>query len=274
MQLLLVFGLLPFAGLHTAAAQATSRQDASVQDVSLNRPATAGETAKASDEAKEGADAAGRGLLVHGHWVIEIQRKDGTVRDRREFENSYVGGGFVGFVLGGAQTNIDPAIIFFSATNTSSSYCNGANSNQCALFASTSYGHGSADSNVFGCPVIATGASCFTGLTSTLTQSAQNGPYTSWVLNGTVTAKGSGTFDTVGTTVGYCFPVASQAPLTSLTSSQCNTNALTYAANNNNNSPTGPYYTNSDFTQSSVPGGTVTLIAGEILSFTVTITFQ
>jgi hypothetical protein len=213
------------------------------------------------------------GLKIHGHWVVEVKRSDGTLADRREFENSYVGGGFVGFVLGGAVADIDPAILFSSATNGAGSFCNGTQDNACVIFASATSGHGAADTQGFNdCPAIATGPGCYTGLTSTLTPSG--GPYTSWVLAGNITAQGSGTFDTVGTSIGNCFPTVNTAPVTSINSAQCNTNAVAYATANNNNAATGPYYYNNNFTSSPVPGGAVSVTAGETLAFTVTITFQ
>jgi hypothetical protein len=105
-------------------------------------------------------------------------------------------------------------------------------------------------------------------LTSTLTTAA--GP---WVLAGNITAQGSGTFDTVSTSVGNCFPNETFL-VTSLTSAQCNTNVVVYATANSNGAPTGPYYNNANFTSSPVPGGAVSVTAGETLAFTVTITFQ
>jgi hypothetical protein len=213
------------------------------------------------------------GLKIHGHWVVEVKRPDGTLADRREFENSYIGNGFVGFILGGAVVTIDPAITFLSATNGAGSFCNGGQSNACVIFASATSGHGAADTTGFNtCAPIATGPQCYTGLTSTLTPSG--GPYSSWVLAGNITAQGSGTFDTVGTSVGGCFPLPNTVPVTSLTSAQCNTNVVAYATANANNAATGPYYYNSSFTSSPVPGGAVSVSAGETLAFTVTVTFQ
>jgi hypothetical protein len=219
-------------------------------------------------EADEASTPRKGGLKIHGHWVVEVRRGDGTLGDRREFENSYIGGGYMGYLLGGAAVDIDTAILFGSATNGAGSFCSGANSNQCAIVTSLTSGHGAVDSQVFSkCPAVPGGASCYPGLTSTFTS-------TSWVLAGNIMAQGSGTFDTVATSVGNCFPVANQAPVTSLTSTQCNTNAVAYATANNNNAPSGPYYNNSSFTSSAVPGGAVSVTAGETLAFTVTITFQ
>jgi hypothetical protein len=225
-----------------------------------------------AERGEENSKAKG-GLRIHGHWVVEVKRKDGTLADRRDFENSYVGGGFAGFILGGALVTIDPAILFSSATNGAGSFCNGAFGNACVIFASATSGHGAADTTAFNnCAPIATGPQCYTGLTSTLTPSG--GPYSSWVLASNITAQGSGTFDTVATSVGNCFPIANAAPVTSLTSTQCNTNVVAYATANSNSSATGPYYYNSNFTSSLVPGGAVSITAGETLAFTVTITFQ
>lgn len=35
-----------------------------------------------------GAEAAAEGIQVHGHWTIEVRDADGTVAERREFENA------------------------------------------------------------------------------------------------------------------------------------------------------------------------------------------
>ncbi len=35
----------------------------------------------------------GEGITVHGHWTIEVRDPDGTLAERREFENELLGGG-------------------------------------------------------------------------------------------------------------------------------------------------------------------------------------
>ncbi len=41
------------------------------------------------------------GIQVHGHWVIEVKNPDGTLAEKREFENAYVGGGILPKILAG-----------------------------------------------------------------------------------------------------------------------------------------------------------------------------
>ena len=38
------------------------------------------------------AQAPREGIVVHGHWVLEVRNPDGSVADRREFENALVQG--------------------------------------------------------------------------------------------------------------------------------------------------------------------------------------
>src|SRR5262245_56145523 len=43
------------------------------------------------------------GIEAHGHWTIEIRNPNGTLAERREFENAYVGGDFLPRRLGRSQ---------------------------------------------------------------------------------------------------------------------------------------------------------------------------
>ena len=50
--------------------------------------AVAGETVAPEKESD-----AGPGIKIHGHWVLQVKNADGTLGDRREFDNSLVTGG-------------------------------------------------------------------------------------------------------------------------------------------------------------------------------------
>ncbi|SNS72415.1 hypothetical protein SAMN05421770_10274 [Granulicella rosea] len=210
---------------------------------------------------------------IHGHWVIEVKRKDGTVKERREFENSYVGGYIMGLYLAGFDVPADPAISFSSSTNGPGSVCNGLTTvNTCIIVESLTAGHGAVDATATyynSCTPVPSG--CFGGLTATLMPAG--GPYTSWVLSGTVTMPASGTFDTVGTSISGCYSPGFNSP-TNVSPSACYSNAVTYADNVFNGSTTGPYLTNNGFTSTTLPGGPVTVTTGETLVFTVTISFS
>jgi hypothetical protein len=45
-----------------------------------------------ADQLASVPDGAGEGIAVHGHWVIEVKNPDGTLVERREFENALVPG--------------------------------------------------------------------------------------------------------------------------------------------------------------------------------------
>jgi hypothetical protein len=49
------------------------------------------EEASAAEE--KSSDASHQGIKIHGHWVLELKNPDGTVVDRREFDNSIVQNG-------------------------------------------------------------------------------------------------------------------------------------------------------------------------------------
>jgi hypothetical protein len=54
----------------------------------LAAPAAA--PAASEDESAAPGNAAGGGIKIHGHWVLEVKNPDGKVADRREFNNSLV----------------------------------------------------------------------------------------------------------------------------------------------------------------------------------------
>ena len=39
------------------------------------------------------------GIQVHGHWTIEVRNSDGTLAEKREFENAYAGNTFLAGML-------------------------------------------------------------------------------------------------------------------------------------------------------------------------------
>jgi hypothetical protein len=79
----------------------------------------------ASEQAKPPKD---EGIKVHGHWVLEIRNRDGSVASRREFDNSLAtgpnnGGGLIAAILAGptpnefAPTTVGPWFVQFSSGN-------------------------------------------------------------------------------------------------------------------------------------------------------------
>jgi hypothetical protein len=83
--------------------------------------------ALAFGQAKQGHKGRGKieGIQVHGHWVLEVRNPDGSVAQRKEFENSLAtgagnGGALLANILAGAAnaTNtVGPWVVeFFNAT--------------------------------------------------------------------------------------------------------------------------------------------------------------
>jgi len=237
-------------------------------------PAADGLAPKIEAEEPAAKDQHGQ-IRIHGHWVIEVKRKDGTVRDRREFENSYVGGYIMGLYLAGFDTPVDPAISIFSSANGPGSLCNGLQNvgaavyNSCTIFSSVTAGHGAVDTAIGYC---ALPGSCYSGLTTSLTSNGSGG-YTGWVLTATIAPITSGTFDTVATSLTGCYNSGYNSAAT-VSPSSCITNAVSYLNNSYPTPLTPPYLANNAFTQTVLPGGAVTVTAGETLVFTVTISFS
>jgi len=246
-----------------AAAQGLSQSPVATPDVASAAPSEEEATPAAAAKQKGG-------IKVHGHWVIEVKRKDGTVAERREFENSYNGVNFMGYLLSGLAVSTDPVIQLSSSANGPTSLCNGlsqisgkAPTNYCLIFANTTDGHGWLDTTNGFCTVP---GSCYTGLTSTLTP-AVGGGFTSYVLNATITPITTGSFDTVSTSVTACYTGNASGPTGTSTEnpSDCYTDHSDGA---------NEYIANYNLTATVLPGGAVTVTAGESLVFTVTISFS
>ena len=91
--------------------------------VALGPSKPAGKPATSSTE-KE-ADGRNEGIKVHGHWVLEIRNRDGSVASRREFENSLAtgpnnGGALLATILAGAantSSTVGPWLVLLSGSN-------------------------------------------------------------------------------------------------------------------------------------------------------------
>ena len=89
--------ILTLLTLATLGLAARAQQPA-VASATAHRVATASAAAAApkpgpvGEEAETPAanDAAHQGIHVHGHWVLQVKNPDGTLGERREFENSLV----------------------------------------------------------------------------------------------------------------------------------------------------------------------------------------
>lgn len=160
--------------------------------------------------AARSASGPNEGIKVHGRWVIEVVNPDGTLADRREFDNALIGGAHLSALL--ARTTsvgkwaIDLRSSDPSLTNTEPQPCGsttgllGIITHHPCVIAET--GTSSASSTVFE--------------TLTVTAPAAGQPNAgALVLSGTATARADASIKKVTTSVGSC--AATDAPATSCT---------------------------------------------------------
>jgi|HubBroStandDraft_1064217.scaffolds.fasta_scaffold58861_2 hypothetical protein len=146
-------------------------------------PSPAGQEEATASPAKPGDE----GIKVHGHWVLQVKNPDGTLGERREFNNSLVPGGaqpggdqLLAALISGNISVADPAVAFLAAQPTgstdASSYC--VSETDLGIPAAC-YLLSTAQNGLFTTffPNIAT------GLTTTLSLS----PHPQWVLSGNYT---------------------------------------------------------------------------------------
>jgi hypothetical protein len=262
----------------------------------LTRP-VAQSTAEEEESPKPNS-AGHQGVKVHGHWVLQVKNPDGSLGDRREFENSLTtvgafssGDQVLGLLLSGNASVGDPAIVF------SNNVTAGVDpSTECFLSTFSDY------QNFVGgtpaCGVLTTTHSMFhspnalswlspnsvdqTGLTAKLTLS----PAVKWVLSGTYTVVDNQTqIGTVETLIEVC-QVSTLDPGNNPTgtfsfggtftdrqsvasSSVCDTdhvgNTLTQLLT---------AMTPATLTSTIVPNGPVSVTPGQLVQVTVTISFS
>jgi len=161
-----------------------------------------------------------QGIKVHGHWVLQVKNADGTLGERREFENSLTtvgadisGDQILGLLLAGGVAAGDPAVIFSNnvtpladpTTLCMSGYFFSAGGPACAgLTTTASSFFDTAISNY----LAGTSSNVIqTGLTTLLTLA----PSVTWVLSGNyAVVTGQTTIGTVQTLMAVCVaaPVA------------------------------------------------------------------
>jgi hypothetical protein len=93
-----------------ASQAGVAQQSASVQPVAsapTPKLSAAKPTLRQAAEEEQETAAPGKlgheGIKVHGHWVLQVRNADGTLGERREFENSLADGGafLIGVLAGG-----------------------------------------------------------------------------------------------------------------------------------------------------------------------------
>ena len=149
-------------------------------------PAPPLDAADHSASTAPGPDAARRpdeGIKVHGHWTIEVMDPDGSIVQRREFENSLSGSGRLEEVLGRLVAVGGWTIqLFAQSPNQVCEQPAGVPNPLCLIAEPTST---STDNNVF----------------KNLTPSVSTGSLT---LAGSLIAQRDGTFSIVSTLLGSC----------------------------------------------------------------------
>jgi hypothetical protein len=219
-----------------------------------------------------------QGIKVHGHWVLQVKNADGTLGERREFDNSLVtgemtlgGDQLLAGLLSGNLSVGDPAIAFVPTVPSGIvvNYCNsynGITNTNCYLFDTS-------QNAFFGSKY----TNSETGLSTQLT------PYPpQWVLSGNYTVpSGLTTITVVQTLLQACLSLSGnsgtfRSPF--LGSSSTRTADVTAAACTINAS--GAIGTSEDspiiatLTSTAVPGGPMSVSAGQVIAISVIITFS
>ncbi len=107
----------------SVAQQAASAATKTVASPTTQSAVAAKPAAKpvAEDETTQPNSANQQGIKIHGHWVLQVKNADGTLGERREFDNSLVGGAngesvsgaqVLALLLSGNASPGDPGIAF------------------------------------------------------------------------------------------------------------------------------------------------------------------
>ena len=192
------------AGILVAATLAVAAYAAAPQGV---MPAAAIDPVDASSVvASRPASGPNEGIKVHGRWVIEVTNPDGSVAERREFNNALVGGAHLSALL--ARTSsvgrwaIDLRSSDPSLTNTEPQPCGSTTG---LLGVTTHHPCVIAEPGTF-----TASAGLYGNLTVTAPASGTNAG--ALVLSGSATAGADASIKKVSTSVGSC--AATDAPAT------------------------------------------------------------
>jgi len=208
--------------------------------------------AQLSSAAKPGQE----GLKVHGHWKIVVKNPDGSIASTTEFNNALVtpGAGDSALVnfLTGSWVPGDWGIFFVD----NSGWCKTGIG--CLLVDSTSSGPlGAVQANRISAPVYSGASNKIIAATATTSATL--------VISGAATATMNTSIIQVGTVTSECLMVA--APTGPDDTNACL--AITSATSNANFNGTGA----EEFTLHVLPSA-IPVVAGQIVQFTVTISFS
>lgn len=237
---------------------------------SANSPASASLVPSIATEASAPKPSSGmnQGIMLHGHWTIDVKNPDGTRVQHREFENSlqYDGTQFLTGLLSGYGVAGDYAIYFTNATATATG--SPTTNVVCPAPASTTtstFPYCSIVQNVNSQPGIfhCLHYLCVSGLTATPTFGSGVG-LPNFTLMGSITAPQAGAVVNVYVGFNGCNIASTVTPPTptspgSITATACEAQT------------TGSYGGTMSGTTLSSP---VTVVAGQIIQITVTYTFS
>jgi hypothetical protein len=257
----------------TAPAQAGNNLVAAAPaPTAVNHAASPAAKPVAEEETATPGSAKNQGIKVHGHWVLQVKNTDGTLGERREFDNSLTTGGsanlsgdqILAALLSGNASPGDPAVGLISST--------GPVSDPTAVCYNTP------------CSMITTNSSSMFSLTGWGSQLGLWGEVyfnpVKWVLSGNLTVpSGISSYNGVATLIGLCvnnknsFLVANSEGLSILQgeSNDRNADQPSSACTGLNTTDT---LVSGVLTYTAIPGGPLAVANGQIIQITVTITFS
>lgn len=251
----------------------------------FSSPAAAPAPARPAGET-ETADpnsAGNQGIKVHGHWVLQVKNADGTLGERREFDNSLVtddsalsGNQALAALLSGNATAGDPAILFIQSPSGSnpSAFCPATDF---TFSNSTCWGLTTSETQ----EAALNPSNFFNGLNATVSFS----PTVNWVLAGNFTVPtGLSSITVVQTALSLCLNQSSSflGANYTLTGSSSDRNAdlpsKTCAGPLSGGGVTSSTPQDDIFaavlTSTSVPGGPLAVTTGQVVQVSVTISFS
>ena len=294
----LLAGACVVIALLALASAAVAQQTVPARGGKVSAATTAAQSAKpkakaaAEEESPAPNSANHQGIKVHGHWVLQLKNADGTLGERREFDNSLVTGATLETVSGNQVLALlisgngvvgDPAIAFIpngvTITDPTMPCSNEGSATQCFGFTTTKSpvlnGSNTVGQMAANMPVTNPLTASQTGLGITVSV----GSNINWVLSGNyVVPSGLTSIATVETILPVCMSGSNVGVNTDLNlgdpavwGSHGNRGANLAPASCDNTVGNAIYGT---LTATAVPGGPMSVSAGQVVAVLVTITFS
>lgn len=281
-----IFALTPVVVAQQGAAVQGSKvlAAATAAPASINAAGAVQPAAKPAEEQEAAAPGkpASEGIKVHGHWVLQVKNADGTLGERREFDNSLAGtnsGGQNGAqalvaLLSGNAVAGDPGIAFISTPVSPSCFIAG-----CYMFVTDSTSLLPGFGNGVSYPGGSSGLPYATGLIGTVSFS----PSVNWVLSGNYSVpSGLTSIGAVGTYIPLCMN-KNQSFLSGFVpqgtyhdrsadigSNACNLSSTITSSGSSGNELVEVF----PLTYTAVPSGPLAVTTGQVITVTVTISFS